>query len=506
MKKSVKISMLAVVSVVLVFGMMMFSGCGSSSSSSTPAPTATTYSGTIYQASQDGGHIGVFPVTIDPSNATSPITVNTTNQARIQLNGAPNVSSTKTIFHDISFDDATNPTKIYYSAIMSRPASTGVADIGYVDLTTIGAPNAQGVMGASTNNGVNSVIDIDYGGTQNIAWALSLIAPEEFGTTSAIEYCASGMDKTHGYYFPMSMSFPAYVDAVPLAKLNAGAKGGVSNELKSGSADFTRTYLGQIDPAMDSTGMSGSHPFGNPPLAFIHGTSSPDGSKIYVATNVVSNLTPTQNLAGVLRVYLMNATDLETAGTTTGTSAMTPAKVLSMATYTVAPSDSTTSGDGSLQGTIVYRASFTPDAKYILQSGSDRLLIFNAGDLSTYADTGTTSNANSVTKPQTAAITSGLGAGTFGGIEVHDVIATSDSKYAILSLRYYYDGAQATAGTTGSTVAPGIKSSGVQLYDINNKKFIGNVTSTCGSTATQCHAAYQDVQTRATCGILFKSN
>ena len=86
------------------------------------------------------------------------------------------------------------------------------------------------------------------------------------------------------------------------------------------------------------------------------------------------------------------------------------------------------------------------------------------------------------------AITTGLGAGTFGGIEVHDVIATPDSKYAILSLRYYYDAAQATAGTTGSTVAPGIKSSGVQLYDINNKKFIGNVTSTCGSSATQCHA------------------
>ena len=58
---------------------------------------------------------------------------------------------------------------------MSRPSSTWVADIGYVDLTTIGAPNAQGVMGASTNNGVNSVIDIDYGGTQHIACALSSI-------------------------------------------------------------------------------------------------------------------------------------------------------------------------------------------------------------------------------------------------------------------------------------------------------------------------------------------
>ncbi len=246
----------------------------------------------------------------------------------------------------------------------------------------------------------------------------------------------------------------------------------------------------------------GAGNFGSPPLAFIHGGSSPDGSKVYMVMNVVSGLTTTTNLAGLLRTYIVNASDLETVSSTTaGISSMTPEKVVSTATITVAPSDSTTSGDGSLQGTIAYRASYTPDGQYILQSGSDRLLILKASDLSVYVNTGTTSNTNSVTKP--GALTTGLGAGTYGGIEVHDVISTPDSKYAILSLRYYNDATQAAAGGAGK---PGIKSSGVQLYDINSKAFIGNVVPTCGSSATQCHPAAADFNTRATCGLLFKKN
>jgi hypothetical protein len=523
MKKSVKIFLLVVLSLLFVFSMMMFSSCSggggsSSSSSSSSSGGATTYTGTIYQASQEGGHIGVFPVTIDPSNTTTPITVDTTNQARIQLNGEWNNSNTKTVFHDVKFDDDANPTKIYYSAIVSRPGSTGVTDIGYVDLTNLGTLNTS-KNEYGPNAAFNSVIDIDYAGTQNISWALSLMAPEEFGVAfnpaSSIEYCASGMDKTNNYYFPMSMSFPSYVDAVPLAKLAAGAQGSVSNELKVNSTDFIRTYVWQIDHAMDNLNPPSN--FGQPPLAFIHGGSSPDGSLVYMVTNVVSGLSTTDNLAGVIRTYLVKATDLESDSTTTGTSTMTPEKVISTASFTVAPSDSTTSGDGSLQGTIVYRASFTPDGKYILQSGSDRMIIMQIADptacysspsttscqMTEYADTagiGNSDNSNSVTDPKTTAIASGLGAGTFGGIEVHDVISTPDSKYALLSVRFYSDHTQATFNGPG---VPGYKSSGVQLYDINNKQFVGNVVPTCGSSAVKCHEATGDYATRATCGILF---
>lgn len=482
MKKSVKVTFLAVLSVVFVYGMMMFSGCSGSSSSS-PAPAPTTYSGTFYQASESGGHVAVFPVTIDPSNTTAPITVTTANVTKIQLRGAPGDSANKVVFHDVRFDDAANPTKIYYSAIMSRPSATSVADLGYVDLT---AANT-----AATNNGINSVIDIDAPAADTVAFALGSMALNEFSTSTRVLYCASGIDKTNGYYFPMSMSFPAYVDAVPLAAIATA-----NSHVTSSTTGFKRTYIDQIDAAAAGWATingGGPNNLGNPPMAFIHGASSPDGSKVYMVTNVVSGLTPTNNLAGFLRVYLVNSTDLESASSTTvGISSMTPAKVLSHGTLTVSASDSTTSTDGTLQGTIAYRASFTPDGTHILQAGSDRMLILNASDLSLFVDTHTTNTTGTL-----------LGAGTAGGVEVHGVTATPDSNYAILSLRYYADATQAAIGGAGH---PGIKTSGVQLYDINNKKFIGNVVPTCGSSATACHPATGDFTSRPTCGLLFKKN
>ncbi len=128
---------------------------GTINGTATMTVVVPTYAGTFYQASQNGGHIAVYSVTIDPSNAASPIVVNTTTASKIQLNGAPSDSANHTVFHDIKFDDDTNPTKIYYAAIMSRPGTTGVGDIGYVDLTQANT--------AGTNNGINSVIQIDAG-------------------------------------------------------------------------------------------------------------------------------------------------------------------------------------------------------------------------------------------------------------------------------------------------------------------------------------------------------
>ena len=61
----------------------------------------------------------------------------------------------------------------------------------------------------------------------------------------------------------------------------------------------------------------------------------------------------------------------------------------------------------------------------------------------------------------------GFGGGKFG-LQAHDAISTPDSKYAIISM-YYVD----ECYDTGLT-------SGVQLYDIANKKFIGGITPTCG--------------------------
>ncbi len=451
MKKPVKRVLLAVF-LMAVVSSMAFYGCGSSSSSSSPAPapTPTTYSGTLYMASEGGGHIGVFPVTIDPSNTASPITVDTAAQSKIQLKGLPGATNA-VVFHDLRFDNAANPTKIYYAAIMSEPTNTGVADIGYVDLTK---------PVTSTNNGINSVIDINSAAADSIAGALQAMG---VGSGMRILYCASGMDTTNGYYFAMSMSLPAYLDAIPVSALANGAQGSsvtspTTNHITSSTTGFHRTPIS----AIFGTETAGAHVD-----AFIHGAASPDGKTIYAVTNVVSGLSTTNNLLGVFRAKTIKASDLES-----GAAAPT---IISSASYTVAPS----------LASIAYRASYTPDAKYILQAGSDRVLILNANDLSLYVDTAATNSTD----------TYKLGSGAAGGVDLHDAIATPDGKYAILSMRYYSDTTQKNAG---------ILTSGVQLYDINNRKFVGNVVPTCGSSATQCHPATLDGMSRPTCAVLFK--
>jgi Bacterial Ig-like domain (group 2) len=403
------------------------------------AAAATTYSATLYMASEAGGHIGVFPVTIDPSNATSPIVVDENAVSKIQLKGGPS-SSTKVVFHDVRLDDPSNgganATKIYYSAIMSEASNSTVADIGYVNL---------GDTYTSTNNGVNSVIDIDTAAADAISGALDAMG---VGTGMRILYCASGVDQQNGYYFPMSMSLPAYIDAVPESLLDNGAKGAVTNELKT--TDFKRTYTSDI---------FGTETLGAGVDAFIHGASSPDGSVIYASTNVVSNVTPTDNLLGVIKAVTMHSSDLE-AGT------MSTSNVISSGSYTVRPNI----------GSIAYRASFTPDGTYILQAANDSMLIIKASDLSLYDDT-----YNDTVK---------VGGG-MTGIEVHDVTYTPDSKYAILAIRYFADSTQESAG---------VKTSGLQLYDIANKTFIGGITNTCGLSA--CHDKTGDGTTRPTCGVV----
>jgi hypothetical protein len=595
MKKSIKVTLFAVLAVTLVFGIALFSGCSSSSSdggggttptlqitvtpavksipigstaqftasavmsdgtATTPAitwsssatsvatinaaglatavadgtttitatsgsvsgtavltvtpVTGLTYSGTFYSASANGGHIGVFPVTIDPSNTTSPITVDATNASKIQLKGAPG-SSTAVIFHDVRFDDASNggknATKIYYAAIQSSGTST--TDIGYVDLTKANT--------APTNNGVNSIIDIDVTAAGVIAVALHLMDPTSFidSTTSGrVLYCASGMDSTH--YYGYSMSFPAYIDAVPLTSIaTAGSHVTVT------TTGFTRTYIAQIDAdaalgiGPDLFGYLGAHvQLGNPPMAFLHGGTNSDGSLLYASTNLAAGLAPSTNLAGTVNGYLINTSDLKTLGTVTdqggssyengfgvpmpmtNMSSMAPGKVISKISVTVLASNVS-----PLLGTIAYRATWTPDGKYILQSGNDRVVILSTGTptapaLGLYVDTAT-GVSTAVTGTFATAISSGLGKGTFGGIEVHDVISTPDSKYAIVNMRYFSDLANQ---------AGGVKTSGVQLYDINNKAFIGAVTPTCGANAGSCHPALGDFNNRPTCGVLFKSN
>ena len=96
----------------------------------------TTYQATIYMANEVGGHIGSFPVTIDPTNATQPITVDQSDPAfgRIVLKALHGNANNTVDFHDVRLDG----NKIYYSAFNTSPNVIGSskAYIGYVDITT----------------------------------------------------------------------------------------------------------------------------------------------------------------------------------------------------------------------------------------------------------------------------------------------------------------------------------------------------------------------------------
>ena len=84
-------------------------------------------------------------------------------------------TANKIVFHDVRFDDAVNPTKIYYSAIMSIP-SRPRSPTSAMWICDKGAES----QGHATNNGSKLQIDIDTPGADTIACALGSLANEEF--------------------------------------------------------------------------------------------------------------------------------------------------------------------------------------------------------------------------------------------------------------------------------------------------------------------------------------
>ncbi|HEX9050373.1 MAG TPA: hypothetical protein VF841_07585 [Anaeromyxobacter sp.] len=385
---------------------VLSSGCsGGSNSSSPPPPTKTTYTGTVYMASEAGGHVAIVPITIDPSNATTPIVVDVANETRVQLRNAdgtlagtgipPTGTNTNHIFHDLRLDG----TKLYYSTIFTDAANNN-AHLGYVDLA----------------NG-NAVHDAMIDATP--------------AAQAGMVYCGSGQSATH--YFPMTMSSPAYIDAIDKSAIVTGAT------LAAGSASVTRTMV--------NTFRAG----GDPNYLFAHGVNNPGSTKLYV---VVNETDPTTGaMTGAITSYLMNTSDV-VAGT------VTSANVTSH----------TVSGLTPAMGTIAFRPTYTPDGTKILQAGSDRFMVLNASDLSVLDN-------NTAIGGSFKAFTGN------GGVQNHDVMATPDGKYAILSLRFQH-------------ASGDMEDSGLQLYDLANKRAIGDPVSTC----SKCH----DSTTIAhpTCGLV----
>ena len=163
-------------------------------SNSAVMTVSPVYSVTLYMASEGGGHIGVYPAVIDPSNTTDPIQITTADVKKIQLQGGTS-SLSKIVFHDVRLDEATD--RIYYSQFLrtnptdSITPTIGTGHVGYVDLALANA--------ASTGNSIDSLIDIDAVGSNTIAFALDNIGIVDAGTstptttgTFKIMYCASG--------------------------------------------------------------------------------------------------------------------------------------------------------------------------------------------------------------------------------------------------------------------------------------------------------------------------
>ncbi len=379
----------AAISLVAVSAVVMSSGC-SSGSDSTPTPSTpkTTYTGTIYMASQQGGHIAVVPVTIDPSNTTAPITIGTLD--KIMLSGNP--YTTDHIFHDVRLDG----TKLYYSTIMV--GGSGNTHVGYVDL------NDRTIHDAT----------IDY------------------VTNNTMVYCASG--QTTNYFLPMTMSSPAYIDVIKKSAVYSGA----TLDSTDGSGNVKRILVDA---------------FRDPNYTYAHGVNSPDGTKLYVAVNESSS--PGGALTGTFTAYLVRMSDLVDPNVVVSTTAVTASKSITVGANTVA-----------------FRSTFTPDGSKILQAGADRLVVLDGSDLHEVINDTNLGGSYAAN----------------GGFENHDVMPTPDGKYAILSVRFKYP--------TGA----GKQDSGLQLYDLTNKKTIGDPVSACNKCHNQSDPALVGTD-RQTCGL-----
>ncbi len=203
-------------------------------------------------------------------------------------------------------------------------------------------------------------------------------------------YCGSGQTKK--YFLPVTMTDEAYIDV--RNKSDLSLKKRVFLDYKPGE---TRFY---------------------------HGTNTPDMSKFVVVINRANNGKPNGNID----VVMLDAKALEKG----------KAKVLAKNKITGAPGK-----------TLTFRQTFTPDGKYLLQSGADRFFVLDGKTLDLIDEE----------------VLGAKGAN-------HDAVPTPDGKYAILTLRTKVKN---PLNPEGKTVTDGT----LQLYDMKAKGLVGEPASVC---------------------------
>ena len=261
------------------------------------------------------------------------------------------------------------------------------------------------------------------------------IKPDKLAKVTGAGYCASG--QTKDYYIPVTMTDQGYIDV---------------------RSKKTWKLVHRIFP--NSIGMK-EHNY-----VFMHGTNTPD-YKDFVIVNNMGNPKGRKpghysKLDGDVTFTLVKMGPLVKEGK------------LVVIRKTVLHG---TPGD-----TITFRQSFTPNGKYLLQSGGDRMWVLDAKTLKLYDQKmmGTSDTVPpAVYPPVIPSVANG---------QMHDAIATPDSKYALITVRV-------PLMKGNKPVTDGV----VQLYDIQHKKMIGHPVSVCGA----CHYKYGTNMefSAALCGI-----
>ncbi len=229
-------------------------------------------------------------------------------------------------------------------------------------------------------------------------------------------YCASGQTKND--YIDITMTNPAYIDIRSKKTLKL----------------LHRVFLSKL-------GYNNNY-------MFFHGTNSPDYKTFVVTINRTKQwVNPaTANFSdrnGKVDMLLLDLPSLVRG------------KIKVLARNTVSASPGGTGPTGS--GTFTFRQYFTPDGNYILQSGADRMYVFDAHTLKLVDRRMMSAGEN------------------------HDDIGTPDSKYAVMTLR-----------------SPDKNQDGeLQLYDIGAHKIIGKPVSICNA----CHTKMGMHFSAALCGI-----
>lgn len=173
---------------------------------------------------------------------------------------------------------------------------------------------------------------------------------------------------------------------------------------------------------------------------FAHGINTPDMSKFVVTVNV----TPAGFMGWMGKTKLIMV-DMK---------ALEQGKIKKLAEGMIT---------GTPAKTITFRQTFTSDGKYLLQSGADRGYLIDAETLKAVDE-----------------ITEIPG-------ESHDLIATPDSKYAVMTFR------EKVKNSEGKEIEDGT----LMLYDIAAKKVIGSKST---SVCYACHEGVME-KTSALCGI-----